>query len=354
MKIVFVLPAITKKIAGGYKIVYEYANRLTERGYKVKIIYDCSNDLKIYSKFQFIIKLYRKILVLIEPKWFTLNRKVEKKVSFNLKKINFSKDNIIFATAVNTAINIHELDIKGIRIFYLIQDYENWDLADEIVDSTYQYNMYKITISKWLQKLVHQKSNQKCIYIPNGIDFNVFHIVNPINDISRKYITFLYHKSERKGCIYAIQIIKKIHEMNSKINFCMFGSVPRGEEIPDYVEYVEKADEKKLLKIYNKTKIFVCTSITEGFGLTGAESMACGAALVTTRTNGADEYAIDGYNSLVSAPRDVEGMFFNIKKLMKDETYRIFIAQNGVNTIRNFSWDNSVDKLVQCIEEEYK
>ena len=30
--IVFVMPAITRKIVGGYKIVYEFANRLVQRG----------------------------------------------------------------------------------------------------------------------------------------------------------------------------------------------------------------------------------------------------------------------------------------------------------------------------------
>ena len=269
---------------------------------------------------------------------------------FNLKEGDFSKTDVVFATAINTAININRLNLKSANLLYLIQDYENWDFSDDVVISTYKYNMKKIAVSRWLKDLVYEKSGQFCAYVPNAIDFNVFHTVNPIDSTSRKYITFLYHENERKGCTYAIELIKRIHTMYPYIGICMFGAISRGKEIPSYVEYVEKANGNKLLKIYNKTKIFVCTSLVEGFGLTGAESMACGAALVTTKTNGSDEYAVDGYNALVSAPRDVEGMFKNIKRLMDDEAYRVYLAQNGVNTIRKFSWDNSIDNLIRCIE----
>ena len=40
MKIItFLLPAPLKTPAGGYKVVYEYANRLVDSGFKVNIVY---------------------------------------------------------------------------------------------------------------------------------------------------------------------------------------------------------------------------------------------------------------------------------------------------------------------------
>lgn len=352
--IVFVLPAITRKISGGYKIVYEFANRLVDHGYLVKIIYDCSNDLIIYRKFyRWAIKFYRNFVCLIEPKWFPLDKRIKKNVVFTLKNADLSQADIVFATAINTAININKLSLDSKKqLFYLIQDYENWDYSDEIVVSTYKYNMRKIVVSRWLREVVYKNSGQHSLYIPNAIDFNVFHIVNPIDSASRKYITFLYHKDERKGCKYAIEIIERIKSIYPNEEFCMFGSIPRDVKIPSYVKYIEKANEKMLLKIYNETKIFVCTSLVEGFGLTGAESMACGATLVTTKTNGSNEYAIDRYNALVSDPKDTDTMVANIQKLLNDENYRIYLAQNGVRKIREFSWENSIQTLIQFIESD--
>ena len=54
MKICFVLPINTNKATGGYKIVYEYANRLCDKGFDVSILYLNSYFLilKIESRFK--------------------------------------------------------------------------------------------------------------------------------------------------------------------------------------------------------------------------------------------------------------------------------------------------------------
>ena len=39
MKICFILPQTLRKPIGGYKIIYEYANRLVDEGHKVVILF---------------------------------------------------------------------------------------------------------------------------------------------------------------------------------------------------------------------------------------------------------------------------------------------------------------------------
>ncbi|HWN72720.1 MAG TPA: hypothetical protein VNN15_02810, partial [Solirubrobacterales bacterium] len=39
MRIVFVLPARSAAPVGGFKVVYEYANRLVERGHEVALVH---------------------------------------------------------------------------------------------------------------------------------------------------------------------------------------------------------------------------------------------------------------------------------------------------------------------------
>ena len=61
-----------------------------------------------------------------------------------------------------------------------------------------------------------------------------------------------------------------------------------------------------MFDILNYASIFICSSINEGFGLTGAESMACGCALATTSYPAVFEYAVDKKNCLVSPVKDIK------------------------------------------------
>lgn len=45
-KITFVLPDIPRVIMGGVKVVLEYANRLMQRGYAVRIVFGCNNGIR--------------------------------------------------------------------------------------------------------------------------------------------------------------------------------------------------------------------------------------------------------------------------------------------------------------------
>ena len=58
-------------------------------------------------------------------------------------------------------------------------------------------------------------------------------------------------------------------------------------------------------EIYNTSRVFLCTSWVEGFGLTNVEAMACGAALVTTDNGGSRDYALHGETALVAPCGDV-------------------------------------------------
>lgn len=88
------------------------------------------------------------------------------------------------------------------------------------------------------------------------------------------------------------------------------------------------------------------------FGLTGAEAMACGCALVSTNYKGVYEYARDKENALLSPINDAEALARNIKKLIKNEDLRQKIAKQGSNDLSYFSWKNAIDKFEGLIVQE--
>ena len=46
MKISFVLPGVSRIPVGGFKMAFEYANRLSNRGHEVTLIFNCSSGMK--------------------------------------------------------------------------------------------------------------------------------------------------------------------------------------------------------------------------------------------------------------------------------------------------------------------
>ena len=73
-EIFFVLPQFLNYPIGGYKIVFEYANKLCQDNFKVKILFLNSNALKKYKIPQWSKKLIMQYRTKKGPKWFNLNR----------------------------------------------------------------------------------------------------------------------------------------------------------------------------------------------------------------------------------------------------------------------------------------
>ena len=56
--------------------------------------------------------------------------------------------------------------------------------------------------------------------------------------------------------------------------------------------------------LLQRLAIYVLPSAYEGWGLTAVEAMACGAAVITTRNGGVEDFARDGDNALLVPPRE--------------------------------------------------
>lgn len=351
MKVQFVLYGFSKNPIGGCKIVYEYANRLTQQGEDVTILFDCRDSLKRYHVYEPIRKLLVKVLVWIYPRWFPLSKKVIKKAMFSWGDNEIPNGDVIIATAAVTANLVASLsDLKG-KKFYFIQDYENWNMNDEEVCETYRLGMKNIVISRWLEKIVDNQGKGKAVYIPNGIDFNIFNIDKNVTERNCMTVSMLYHRSSHKGSCYGIEALEMVKKHYPELKACLFGVPKRPEALPDWIEYKQNATQKELRSIYNNSAIFLCPTIKEGFGLTGAESMACGCALVSTEYEGVLEYATNDKNTLLSPVKDAQALAANIERLIEEPQLRIKLAEQGYQDIKKLDWNNSVKMFAETLRE---
>ena len=114
------------------------------------------------------------------------------------------------------------------------------------------------------------------------------------------------------------------------------------------------ASKEDTVKIYNSVSIFLCATVSEGYGLTGLEAMSCGAVLVSTDYNGVKEYAVNEENALLSPVKNVEALVCNVKKVIEDYNLRKRLSSNGISRAKNFSWEKAISLFENYIQTSCK
>lgn len=350
--ITFIFPHPVNGPTGGYKVVYEYANRLVADGHRVNIVYSGSLFWRKKSLYFKLTNCARYIQMLIKGygcrKWFKLNKRVKEHLTLSLNYRHIPQSDIYICTSPYTAMYVKDYPTES--KYYFIQGYENWGaVTDEMLRETYHYPLKKIVISKWLQKIIENEEREKCTLIYNGFNFNDFKEDIKISDKDKHSVTMLYHTLELKGAKYGLEALEIVKKEIPQLRANLFGTPTTPARLPDWITYNQQPSKEKLNEIYNNGAIFIGTSNIEGWGLPIGEAMICGAAVACTNNKGYLEMAKDGETALVSPIRDAQALANNIIRLIKDDELRHRIARNGNEFIKQFKWDSSYKKLKETL-----
>lgn len=352
MLINIILPFATRVPGGGHKIIYEYANRLQERGHVVNLYHPIylkylSHSRPLLVKFigQYLTSAHR-------PKWFNLSNKVN---SYLIPFINnfFIKDaDVIIATWWSTASPVNKLSSAKGNKYYYIQHYENWDGPVDKLHESYSMGLRNIITAPWLKEIIEKHNGIIHAQVPYGLDFDVFKVTNRIESRENTNVSMLYHFLDWKGAKDGMYAILKAKEKFDKLSVKLFGVVPRPSDLPEWIEYYYKPDITKLVEIYNNSSIFICPSWHEGWGLPSCEAMSCGCALLSTKNGGVEAYTIENENVILCEPQNPNDLYEKLLLLLSNQDLRIKIAKYGYSYIRTFTWDKSVELFYNAIKQE--
>jgi len=64
-----------------------------------------------------------------------------------------------------------------------------------------------------------------------------------------------------------------------------------------------------------------------------------------TDNKGSRDYAIDGFNALISQPGDVKSLSDNLLKALQDDKLRETMIENGLKTAKEFTWAKTVENF---------
>lgn len=125
-------------------------------------------------------------------------------------------------------------------------------------------------------------------------------------------------------------------------------SLPRPLSIP--TRWVIGPSQDDLRDLYAGSDLFVSAERRAGWCNTAAEAMACGAAVVCTRS-GTEDFAIDGKTaSVVPLPWNAF-LSRRIARLLRDPDRLRRMAERGRSKISEFTWERTADRIERAIVE---
>ena len=358
MRITFVLPDFPRVPMGGYRVVYEYANRLAFRGHQVSVVHPRRLVVsRPRNPYRWVRRTGARFLDALFPpdvEWQAIERRVRMLYVPDLQPRYVPEADAVFATAWQTAEYVAEYPASKGRKFYLVMDFDPWLGPKDRLEATWRKPFEKVTISRWLYERVcsAEGSQRNTINIPIGIDHQRFRLTAAIDTRPKGAAMFFglgSYKAPGDG-IAALEIAKRHYPA---MGVTIFGqSNQKPDNVPSWVSYRGTVSERDLIAIYNSSSIFVCSSLAEGFAYPPAEAMACGCAVASTDCGGIREFADHEVTALLSPPRDPEALARNVIRLLDDDELRRRLAVAGHERIQVFTWRRSADQLEQFIRKE--
>jgi glycosyltransferase involved in cell wall biosynthesis len=355
MKIVFLLPQEGSRPAGGFKVVYEYANRLARRHHTVQVLH-VAQLFPRHAAPSLIdrMRIFHFLPLALSGKWrpdqwFTLDAEVKVSWVPYLSTLFLPRADAYVATWWTTAEHLAAMtNLKG-RKLYLLQHLETWLGSTDQVMATWKAPLDKIVIAHWLEDIAHQMG-ESCHYIPNGLDFTKFgcdvnpEARNPLQ-LAMLFSGSLAWKGSSDGLSALVLLKQKYPDLQAEL----FGVDARPHDLPAWITYHHSPEQAELRRIYNRASIFLAPSLSEGWGLPPCEAMMCGATVVATDIGGHREFCTNGENALLMPVQNPQAIVDAVAQLLDDSKLRLRLATNGHRNIQRFTWDAACDAFERVL-----
>jgi glycosyltransferase involved in cell wall biosynthesis len=343
------------KPVGGFRVVYEYANRLSALGFDINLVhtawlYKTNSFLEGVLRYLYCLFFYRS-----HKQWLPLDKAIKNKWIFAPIPLLIPDADFIIATSWETSEYVARFQPRKGKKLYIIQADESEftyvikkGQESRVVDS-WSLPLHKIAICSWLQSRVSSPGNPASLVF-NGLSFEEFFIEKAPETRTEHVIMMLYHFSPHKGCAEGLAALRLVKQKVPDLKFIMFGIPPAPAALEDWIEYYQLPARDKLRELYNRTNIFVSPSHSEGWGLPVAEAMQCGCAVVTTDIGGFKDFVKDEVTGLCFKVGDIEEMAMKIEQLIFNNDRRVELAKSGNAYIQQFTWERAVTDITKLLK----
>ena len=196
------------------------------------------------------------------------------------------------------------------------------------------------------------ESNIKVIY--NGVS-SFFKNRKNIN--KERYLLYVGNIKKHKNIKFLINVFNNLSEKDLKLY--IVGNYSK-LKYPDYdvinainnndnIILKDEVDTNLLIEYYSNAELFIFPSLYEGFGLPPLEAMACGCPVLASNQASIPEVCSNGAEYF--DPYDESDLLIKIKELLNDIDKKEKMIKNGYKHIKQFSWNDKSDKIVNLFRE---
>lgn len=249
-----------------------------------------------------------------------------------LSQLQTTKDDVIIATRWEQCEALSELE--G-RKFQFVQGDDLALLGD---DST------RALCSKWrnderweligVSRFVLMRWGRGEV-VPNGLNERFFAQLPVARDID---ILVEGNNEPNKNIKEAISLANQVKSILPDVKIVWLG---RETDASLGVECITKPKQDGIPAIYQRSKVMIKLSKSEGFSLPILEAMASGCLVVTTNMGGNDSWCVHEKNCIMEnyAPEIIEHL---------KNGKHTWVVERGRMTAKEFNWSQSVNKFLLC------
>ena len=356
-RVIFVIKSLQVEGGGAERIFVELCNSLyRHEKFDLEIItFDFVNASSFYPLSSSI-------------NWHKLGTNAEVKMScwtflkniFNLRKVILDKNPDICVGFMHSAFIPLSLALIFTKIRIIASEHE---VVEFYKDRPLEFFLFKI-ISSLFGKITFVSDKiadmykfiplQKKIVIPNP----VFNVNTNHSLVKSNKILNIGHFVKKKDQETLIKAFAKIKENLPNWKLKIVGRGPLKERLVRLVKserisnQVEIASPKKNISSeYLTSKIYVCSSKIESFGLATAEALAHGIpAIGFSDCLGTSDLIVNGYNGLlVKSDARTYHLAQGILLLAQNQELRQRFSSNASKSIEKYTWKNTLDLWIQSL-----
>ena len=352
MRINFLLPFFSPVPVGGFKVQYEYANRLAERGHVVTVVHPCTVESPVNWKAR-VARLAKRGRELFADqstvRWHPLRGDVRLLSVPDLREKFLPDADVTVATGWATAEMLKSYTGRAGKKFQIVYDYELWMEAGaparRRMSQAFNSGQSVISTSPAVSEMLEESGVRPVAYIPCGLDFETYGVDTAIEARAWGTIGLPLRAQASKGTGDALEALAMLRARHGDaLRIAAFGPHELGG-VPEWVRTLWLPTNAQLRRFYNSISIFVFPSRYEGWGLPAVEALACGAALVAADSGGSRAYGIHGQTALVVPRARPELLAAAVEKLLDDDEMRCRLARQGHTHVQQYRWAGAVDAL---------
>jgi glycosyltransferase involved in cell wall biosynthesis len=143
---------------------------------------------------------------------------------------------------------------------------------------------------------------------------------------------------------------KLIRQALPEVTITCFGG-HTGQPVSEGIESRGRLSHAELRAFYNQCSVFALSSRYEGWGLPALEAMACGAAVVSTRNGGTEDFVQNGKTGLLVSPSNPKDLADAICHLLNNPLERSRLGLAGAEAASVMTVSHSARKLDRVIQQ---